>query len=640
MGDLFEILERKRVNLPENVNLILRECISYKAFDTVSELAAVAVGDEDSNSYEVKYSIPGKGEVTEAIVHRVNNGISANYIDPYMRRRDPDTMAIADDLSSDKERFHDKFGYEFNTVESETLDWLKEQDLAVFFYFAGWGQIGSGGIAIAPSNAGFFAMGLSMLQRIIPVEDLPDEFTIDSAIYVAPTFRHTHFNGKQIVVHKRSDNLHEIFAYNLYPGPSAKKGLYGALLTKGEKEGWVTAHCSTVQAVSPYDNTITFMHEGASGGGKSEMLQNIVREPNGQVLIGENITTEEKRFINLPLFCSFNPVTDDMALCHPSLQKNNGKLTVLDAENAWFIRVDGIKDYGDDPFLEKLTIKPKDPLLFLNIKSNPDSTALIWDHVEDSPGKRCPNPRVIVPRNIVPGVINKPVTVDIRSFGVRTPPSTQENPNYGIIGLFHILPPALAWLWRLVSPRGYANPSITGGRGMESEGVGSYWPFATGKMAHHANMLLDQIIQTPRMKYTLVPNQHIGAWKVGFKPQLLMREYLTRRGNAKLRSDQYQYARCPLLGFELNYITIEGSKIPSRFLKVHRQVEVGEEGYDAGAEILYDFFKNELGKYKISELKPTGRKIIEACLSGATIEDYLSIIPMNYQYSFFAVEDN
>jgi hypothetical protein len=483
-------------------------------------------------------------------------------------------------------------------------------------------------------------MGLAMLQQIIPVDEISETFSIESAIYVAPTFRHTHFNGKQIVVHKRSEGLHEIFSYNLYPGPSAKKGLYGALLTKGENEGWTTAHCSTVQVVSPYDNITTFMHEGASGGGKSEMLQNIIKEENGQVLIGTNTFTGEKRLINLPIFCSFNPVTDDMALCHPSIQKNNGKITVLDAENAWFIRVDGITDYGDEPFLEKLTIKPKEPLLFLNIQSNPDCTALIWDHTEDSPGKRCPNPRVIVPRHIVPNVVNHPVTVDIRSFGVRTPPCTKENPTYGIIGLFHILPPALAWLWRLVSPRGYANPSIVDGGGMGSEGVGSYWPFATGKMISHANILLDQIIQTPLMRYTLTPNQHIGAWKVGFKPQLLMREYLTRRGNAKLRSDQYQYARCPLLGFELNYLTIEGAKIPSRFLQVHKQNEVETAGYDAGAVMLYDFFKTELQKYLSPELHPTGRKIIETCLEGGSVAEYLEIIPMDYQYSFLANNNN
>jgi hypothetical protein len=548
-------------------------------------------------------------------------------------------MFIADDLPSDKKSFKKTFGYDFNSLKSETFEWMKGQELSVFFYFAGWDKIGVSGIAIAPANAGFFAMGLSMLQRIIPLNELSENAPIDSVIYVAPTFRHTHFKGKQVVVHNRTESLHEIYSYNLYPGPSAKKGLYGALLTKGEKEGWITAHCSTVQVISPYDNITTFMHEGASGGGKSEMHQHIVREQNGQVLIGQNIITCENRLINLPLFCSFNPVTDDMALCHPSVQRDNGKLTVLDAENAWFIRVDSINDYGDDPFLEKITIKPRKPLLFLNIKSNPGCTALIWDHIEDAPGKTCPNPRVILPRDIVPGVINKPVTIDVRSFGVRTPPSSREKPNYGIIGLFHILPPSLAWLWRLVSPRGYANPSIISGEGMESEGVGSYWPFATGKMAPHANMLLEQIIQTPRMRYTLVPNQHIGVWKVGFKPQLLMREYLTRRGNAKLRIDQYQDARCSLLGYELNYLTIEGAKIPSRFLQVHKQNEVGTDGYDAGATILYDFFKKELQKYLTPELSLTGKRIIDACLSGASVEDYNSIIPMSYQYSFLSIKD-
>lgn len=639
MNNFFNVLESKKIKLPEEILYLLLNCKSLEVFDTVEQLAHASVGGESSNLYEVKYDIPGKGEYLEAVVHRVTNGISANYTEPYMRRRDPDTMFIADDLPTDKKKFKDTFGYGFDTLKSETLEWLRNQDLSVFFYLAGREKIGVNGIAVVPSNAGFFAMGLAMLQNLIPVSELEEGFKIESVIYVAPTFRHTHFKGKQVVVHNRLQDLHEIYSYNLYPGPSAKKGLYGALLNKGEKEGWITAHCSTVQVVSPYDNLTTFMHEGASGGGKSEMHQHIVREPNGQILIGHNILTDEERIINLPLFCSFIPASDDMALCHPSIQKDNGKLTVIDAENAWFIRVDGITSYGDDPFLEKMTIKPRKPLLFLNIKSNPGSTALIWDHIEDSPGKPCPNPRVIVPRDIVPGVTNKPYTVDVRSFGVRTPPSSRENPNYGIVGLFHILPPSLAWLWRLVSPRGHANPSIIGGGTMESEGVGSYWPFATGKMTHHANMLLEQIIQTPRMRYTLVPNQYIGVWKVGFKPQLLMREYLTRRGNAKLRIDQYQDARCPLLGYELNYLTIEGSKIPSRFLQVHKQNEVGLDGYDAGAEILYNFFKRELKKYLTPDLSGTGRRIIDACFSGASVEDYNSIIPMSYQYSFLTIKD-
>lgn len=627
MSQLISQLEQAGITLPDELLNLLSSCKGYTVFNTVDELALVAVGGPDSNNFEVSYDIPGKGLYTEAVVHRVSNGIAANYTDPYMRRRDPDTMAIADEFPTDKETFKSKFGYEFDALKAETFEWLKNQELAVFLYFAGRENIGVGGIAIAPANAGFFAMGLAMLQQIISIDAIPASFTLDSIIYVAPTFRHTHFNGKQIVVHNRTNDRHDIFAYNLYPGPSAKKGLYGALLTKGEKEGWITAHCSTVQAVSPYDNVTTFMHEGASGGGKSEMLQHIVREPNGQVMIGRNTVTGETRLINLPIFSSFNPVTDDMALCHPSFQGNNGKLRVMDAENAWFIRVDGVTEYGDDPFLEKITLKPPTPLLFLNLKSHPDSTVLIWDHTEDAPGKPCPNPRVILPREIVPNVIGHPVSVDVRSFGVRTPPSSLENPNYGILGMFHLLPPALAWLWRLVSPRGHANPSIVGsGTGMGSEGVGSYWPFATGKMVHHANMLLEQIIANPETRYTLVPNQYIGVWKVGFKPQLMMREYLTRRGNAQLRKDQYQPARCPLLGYELNYLTIEGAKIPSRFLQVYKQAEVEKAGYDAGASKLYEFFRTELSQYLTPELNPKGREIIEACLRGASVEVYESLI--------------
>ena len=383
MNKLFSLLKERNIILPENIATVLRECKSLTLFKSTTELADAATDGKENPEYKVTYDIPGRDEYTEAVVHRVKNGIAVNYTEPYMRRRDPDTMTIADDFPSDKKRFSEKYGYDFSSLQSETYEWLKKQDLACFFYFAGRENIGSTGIAIAPANAAFFAMGLSMLQQIIAVQDLKPETEIKSAIFVAPVFRHTHFNGKQVVVHNRMANIHELYSYNLYPGPSAKKGLYGVLLTQGEKEGWITAHCSVVQSVSPYDNVKTFMHEGASGGGKSEMHQHIVRETDGRVLIGRNSITQEERFINIPRFCSFNPVADDMAFCHPSIQKNNGKLQILDAENAWFVRVDSVKGYGDDPHLEKLTVNPKQPLLFLNIDSVPDSTALIWDHIQE-----------------------------------------------------------------------------------------------------------------------------------------------------------------------------------------------------------------------------------------------------------------
>lgn len=631
-------LEKKGIKVPDQIKDILNNAPKVHFFNTTDELIVAATNGADNATFEVKYDVPGKGEYVEAVVHKVSNGISANYTEAYMRRRDPNSMLIADDKPTDKTHYKDVFGKEFTDLRKETFDWLKGQELAVFLFWAGNYPVGAGGIAIAPANAGFFALGLAFLQKIMPIDELQEDFKLNSVIYVAPPFRHTHFDGKQRVVHNRLDDIHEIFSYNLYPGPSAKKGLYSVLLDEGEKEGWITTHCSTVQVINPYDNSTNFMHEGASGGGKSEMLQFIPREPNGQVKIGYNMVTGEERLINIPLFCTFNPVTDDMALCHPSYQKNNGKLTVADAENAWFIRVDGVNNYGDDPALERVTMNPPEPLLFLNIDTNPNGTAMIWNHIEDEPGKKCPNPRVVIPREDIHGVLKRPITIDVRSFGVRTPPTSKENPSYGILGIFHILPPALAWLWRLVSPRGHANPSITSDGSMASEGVGSYWPFATGQKVKQANLLLEQIINSPRVRYTLTPNQHIGMWKVGFKPQLLMREYLTRRGNAKLRSEQYQPARSPLLGYELNYLTIEGNKVPSRFLKVYKQDEVGEEGYDKGAEILYDFFRKELPQYLQPDLLPLGRQIIEACLNGASVEEYNQLLPMEYKYAFLKKE--
>ena len=627
MRDLVAVLKARSIELPNDIVDVITHAKSCKVFNTVQELVDAATGGPDNRVFEVAYDVPGKGRVIEAVIHKVTNGISANFIEPYMRRRDPNTMLIADALPTDKPLFKTKMGYDFSQLQRETFDWLKAQDIGVFFFWAGHDGVGLGGMAIVPVNAAFFAMALAMLQSMLDSNNLPHYYSLDSIIFVAPPFRHTHFDGKQVVVHNRTHKIHEVYSFNLYPGPSAKKGVYSALLDKGEKENWITAHCSTVRVTSPYDNNMTFMHEGASGGGKSEMLQNIVREPEGEILIGENVMSGEKRYINIPMFCKFAPVTDDMAICHPSIQKNNGKLRVIDAENGWFIRTDGITQYGDEPALEKVTINPSKPLLFLNIQTEPGCTALIWNHIEDAPGKTCPNPRVVVPRDIMPDVVDKPVPVDVRSFGVRTPPFLPGKPSYSIVGIFHILPPALAWLWRLVAPRGYANPSIVSTGDMESEGVGSYWPFATGKQVHHANMLLHQILTTPRVSYTLTPNQHIGAWKVGFKPQLLMREYLTRRGSLRLRDDQYQPARCSLLGYELNFLTIEGSKIPSRFLKVYRQVEVGEEGYDAGARLLSDFFKHEVKKFMTPDLNPIGRDIINVCLHDGTIDDYIAVFP-------------
>ncbi len=614
-------------HLPAELEEVLRACPKYLVARNEADLLDLAVRDAVNGVHEVAYDVPGKGRVVEALVSRVKNGIAANYVEPYMRRRDPDCMVIADDSPTDKPRYGDRYGSNFSALRQETFDWLKTQELALFPFFAGEPGKGADALVVAPSNAGFFALGLALLQGILAQDEMPENFAPRAVIYVAPVFRHTHFDGKQMVVHNRDENLHELFSYNLYPGPSAKKGIYGVLLSLGEREKWVTAHCSTVQVITPYENKVTIMHEGASGGGKSEMLEQVHRDRDGSLLLGRNIQSGERRTVVLPRNCELRPVTDDMALCHPSLSRQNGKLTLMDAEQGWFVRVNHITHYGIDPHLEEMTIHPSEPLLFLNVEAKPDSTALIWDHIEDEPGVPCPNPRVVIPRTAVPDIVQGAVSVDIRSFGVRTPPCTRENPSYGIIGVFHLLPPALAWLWRLVAPRGHANPSIVQTEGMSSEGVGSYWPFATGRMVDQANLLLTQIMDTPKVRYILCPNQHIGVWETSFMPQWIAREYLARRGGALFHKEQVVAARCPLLGYALKSITVEGQSIPSILLQVDLQREVGPEAYDQGAAQLADFFKQQLKQFDHEDLHPVGRKIIDRCLNGANVDEYTELIP-------------
>ncbi len=623
---MIETKELENVILPPEVEEILEACPNYIVAHNEDELVELSVRDAKNGCHEVKYDIPGKGEVVETVVCKVRNGLSANYTEPYMRRRDPNCMLIADDQPTDKERYDERYGKDFEGMREETFEWFKEQELALFFFETGPSGLGVKAMALVPANAAFFAFGLSLLQGIVDTREIEGEFEAKSFIYVAPPFRHTHFDGEQVVVHRRLENKYEMFAYNLYPGPSAKKGVYGMLINQGEKEDWLTLHCSAVQVVTPYGNTVNISHEGASGGGKSEMLEDMHRERSGRLLLGKNLITDEKYEITLPQGCGLRPMTDDMAITHNSIQKDDGKLTLMDAENSWFVRVDHINEYGKEPNLEAITARPEKPLLFLNIDAAPNSTALIWEHIEDEPGKSCPNPRVTIPRDIIPDVLKKPISIDVRSFGVRVPPCTKENPTYGILGLFHVLPPALAWLWRLVSPRGHGNPSIITGEGMSSEGVGSYWPFATGKKVDQANLLLEQIIDTPKVKYILIPNQHIGAWNVGFMPEWITREYLARRGGAWFTEGQLKPARMSLLGYSLKELLVEGQHIEKEFLQVHRQPEVGQKAYDIGGKILSDFFKDTIKQYLEPELNPVGREIIETCLNDGTVEDYCDLI--------------
>ncbi len=614
----------------------LRDAVSNASWrcypETKDQLLELCYGPTHSSRYDVTYTIPGKGVFKEAEVVRCKNGPAVNFMEDYMRRRDPDCMRIGDDLPTDKPRFKDVYGYEFSQLRAETMEWFKGQGIILLPFRAGGKYFGYDSLMICPSNAAFFALSLANMQGFVSIHDVQPGYTPRAIIYVAPPFRLTHFEGKQVVVHQRSENLHEVFAFNLYPGPSAKKGVFSMLLDIGEHEGWVTNHASAALLETPYENEVVFMHEGASGGGKSEMLEDIHKDENGQILVGTHLVSGENYYMTIGETCKIYPIADDMVLSHKDFQNDSGHLMIADAEDGWFLRMDGDNYYGNSPMYERVSIHPPEPLEFFNMDGTPGATCLIWEHTLESTGKPCTNPRVIMPRriieNIVPG--DEPQEVNVRSFGVRMPPSTVEHPNYGVMGMVQFVPASIAWVWRLVSPRGFKNPSIAdtaAGSGLKAEGVGSYWPFCTGLKVTQANLLLRQMLDTQNSLNILIPNQHIGAYQIGFMGEWLVREYLARR-NGIVRMKHLVPARCPLFGYSLEEMKIDGQYVRRTFLRPEFQSKLGFEGYDAGAKILTDFIKEQVQQFMTDDLDPVGKQILELVLRDAPLEDYLAITPM------------
>ncbi|HKL13634.1 MAG TPA: DUF4914 family protein, partial [Halanaerobiales bacterium] len=294
-------------NLSQPMQKIIEECSDFQIVDEVETLRKLSLKNSQDGQKDVTYHLENGEEVVDARVCKARNGIAANFTEPYMRRRDPDCMVIADDYPTDKERFKERFDEDFENIRQETFAWLKNQSLVAFLFEAGPENLNYPVMAIAPANAGFFAFGLSLLQGIKKLDNIEKEIKPKGYIFVAPPFRYTHFEGDQVVVHNRLKNNYELFSYNLYPGPSAKKGVYSMLINLGEKNEWPTLHCSAVQVVTPYDNKLNIAYEGASGAGKSEMLQDMHRERSGRIKLGENIVTGNEYKITLPQGCSLRP---------------------------------------------------------------------------------------------------------------------------------------------------------------------------------------------------------------------------------------------------------------------------------------------------------------------------------------------
>jgi len=166
----------EKFNLPDDITDLLQNALSVKIASSIGALEDLSCGGRNNTKWTVSYTLPDGRIVDEVQVVRVKNGISANYTEAYMRRRDPDCMFIADENLSDKPRFLEQFGYSFKDVRQETFNWLMTQDLAVFAFEMGQPGLGGDAVAICPANAGFFAFGLGLLQGIVDIETLDRPF--------------------------------------------------------------------------------------------------------------------------------------------------------------------------------------------------------------------------------------------------------------------------------------------------------------------------------------------------------------------------------------------------------------------------------------------------------------------------------
>ena len=119
------VLERllDKLGVPSEVRRIFKTGKKYIVPNSKDELIELSMAGE-KDVYDVEYKINDTEIVKEAWVTRMKNGLVVNYTEPYMRRREPDCLFIADDKPTDKERFADKFGYDFKVLKNATFDWL------------------------------------------------------------------------------------------------------------------------------------------------------------------------------------------------------------------------------------------------------------------------------------------------------------------------------------------------------------------------------------------------------------------------------------------------------------------------------------------------------------------------------------
>jgi hypothetical protein len=73
--------------------------------------------------------------------------------------------------------------------------------------------------------------------------------------------------------------------------------------------------------------------------------------------------------------------------------------------------------------------------------------------------------------------------------------------------------------------------------------------------------------------------------------------------------------------------TLKDACFHAGFFAVDTQPEVGEDAYDIGAEILYNFFQKSLMVYEWDTLTDLGKQIFQCFYDRGSVNDFKALMP-------------
>ncbi len=155
-----------------------------------------------------------------------------------MRRREPDCMRIADDKPTDQKALSLMCTAKVRQAASGDHGLVQDAGAILMPFNSGGNEYGYGSMLVCPKQCAFFAFALAHLQGFVKALRRPRADKPRAIIYVATSVPSHPFSRAS---RSSSTTVWTIatryFSYNLYPGPSAKKGVYSVLLDIGEQEG-------------------------------------------------------------------------------------------------------------------------------------------------------------------------------------------------------------------------------------------------------------------------------------------------------------------------------------------------------------------------------------------------------------------